>query len=91
MTNKVPFFSYFSNILLFLTQIREKCAMSEVSTKNRIIWETNLINMGILADFSYVILRSFHILFERACHLFRTCTCTYKVVLPSDYALDFER
>ena len=24
--------------------------MSEISTKNRIIWDTNSINMGILAD-----------------------------------------
>ena len=42
------FFKYFT----FLTQIGQKCAMSEVSTKNRIIWETNLINMWILADLS---------------------------------------
>ena len=50
MTYKVPFFSYFSNSFAFLTQIRKTCAMSEVSTKNRIIWDTNSINMWILAD-----------------------------------------
>ena len=46
MTNKVPFFKYFA----FLTKIRKKCAISEVSTKNRIICDTDSINMWILAD-----------------------------------------
>ena len=46
MTNKVPFFF---QICCFLTQIGEKCAISEVSTKNRIICATDLINMWILA------------------------------------------
>ena len=43
-----------------MTQIREKCAISEVSTKNRIIWETDSINMWILAD--EVVLLIFQIL-----------------------------
>ena len=46
MTNKVPFFKYFA----FLTKIRKKWAISEVSTKNRIICDTDSINMWILAD-----------------------------------------
>ena len=50
MTNKVPFFSYLSNIFASLTQIRKKCAISEVFTKNRIIWDTDSINMWILVD-----------------------------------------
>ena len=50
MTNKVPFFNYFSKYFAFLTQIRKKCAISEVSTKNRIIWDTVSIIMWILAD-----------------------------------------
>ena len=45
MTNEVPFFNYLSNILLFLTQIRKKCAISEVSNKNGIICDSELINM----------------------------------------------
>ena len=49
MTNKVPFFSYLSNILFF-TKIRKKCAINEVSTKNGIICDTDTINMWILAD-----------------------------------------
>ena len=43
MTNKVPFFSY-------LDTDQEKCAISEVYAKNRIIWDTDSINMWILAD-----------------------------------------
>ena len=49
MTNKVSFqlsFKYFA----FLTQIGKKCAISEVSTKNRIIWDTDSTIMWILAD-----------------------------------------
>ena len=49
MTNNVPFSAIFQ-IFYFLTQIRKKCAMSEVSTKNRIIRDTNSINIWILAD-----------------------------------------
>ena len=49
MTNKAPFFSYLSNIFFFLHRLG-KCAISEVSTKNRIIWDTDSINMWILAD-----------------------------------------
>ena len=49
MTNKVPFFSYLSNILLFLHRLG-KCAISEVSAKNRIIFYTDSINMWISAD-----------------------------------------
>ena len=49
MTNKVPFFSYLSKLFAFRTDL-EKCAISEVSTKNTIIWNTNSINMWILAD-----------------------------------------
>ena len=41
LTNKVPFFSDLSNILLFDTNWK-KCAISEVSTKNGIIWDTDL-------------------------------------------------
>ena len=39
LTNKVPFFSYFQlffKYFAFLTHIRKKCAMSKVSTNNRI-------------------------------------------------------
>ena len=49
MTNNLPFqlsFKYFA----FLAQIWETCAISEVSAKNRIIWDTDSINMWILAD-----------------------------------------
>ena len=49
MTNKVPFFSYLLSILL-LTETWKKCAISEVSTKNRIFCDTDLINTWILAD-----------------------------------------
>ena len=53
MTNKVPFFSYFQlffKCFAFLTQIKKKCAMSEVSTKNIIIWDSNSTNIWTLAD-----------------------------------------
>ena len=50
MTNKVPFFSYLSNIFAFLKQIRKKCAISGIFTKNRIIWDTDWINMWKLHD-----------------------------------------
>ena len=52
LTNKVPFFSHFPVIFqIFCFSDRfEKCGMSEVSTKNRNIWDTNSINMWILAD-----------------------------------------
>ena len=43
-------FSAIFQIFCFLTQIRKKCIISEVSTKNRIICDTDLINMWILAD-----------------------------------------
>ena len=46
MTNTIPFFSYLSNILISLIQIR----INEVSDKDRIIWDTDSINMWILAD-----------------------------------------
>ena len=46
MTNTIPFFSYLSNILLSLIQIR----INEVSDKDRIVWDTDSINMWILAD-----------------------------------------
>ena len=49
MTNKVPFFSYLSDVLLFDTD-QEKCAISELSAKNRVICDTDLINIWILAD-----------------------------------------
>ena len=50
MTNKVPYFQLSFKYFGFLTQIRKKCAISEVSTKSTIIWETDSINMWILAD-----------------------------------------
>ena len=34
----------------FFDTDQEKCAISEVSTKNRVIWDTDSINMWILAD-----------------------------------------
>ena len=46
MKNKVPFFKYCA----FLTQIRKKCARNEISSKNRIICDTDSINMWILID-----------------------------------------
>ena len=49
MTSKVSFSAIFQ-ISCFLTQIRKKCAINEVSNKNRIIWDTDSINMWILAD-----------------------------------------
>ena len=53
LTDKVPFFSHFSAIFqmyCFFDADQEKYAMSEVSIKNRIIWDPNSINMKILAD-----------------------------------------
>ena len=46
MTNEVPFFSYLSNILLFLPQIRNKYATSVVATKIELF----LTLIWILAD-----------------------------------------
>ena len=43
-------FQLFLKYFAFSTQIRKKCVISEVSTKNRIIWDTASINMWILAD-----------------------------------------
>ena len=40
----------FFKCFAFLTQIRKECAISEVSTKNRAICDTDSINMWILAD-----------------------------------------
>ena len=51
MTNKIPFFKLsFIFFCFFFTRIRKKCAISEVPTKNRIICDTDSINMWILAD-----------------------------------------
>ena len=47
---KAPFFSFLSNIWLFLTQIRRDCAMFVICTKTETICETGSINMLILAD-----------------------------------------
>ena len=49
MTNKVPFSAIFE-IFYFFDADQEKGAISNVSTKNRNIWNTDLINMWILAD-----------------------------------------
>ena len=43
-------FSYLSNILLSLIQIRKKCAINEVPDKDGILWDTDSINMWILAE-----------------------------------------
>ena len=42
----LAFFKHFA----FLTDIKKKCTMSEVSTKNRINWDSNSINIWTLAD-----------------------------------------
>ena len=47
LTNKVPFFSYISNILLFFTQIKKKYAIFVITTKNEIICNAESINMWI--------------------------------------------
>ena len=49
MTNNLPFSAIFQIFCFFDTDL-EKCAISEVSAKNRFIWDTDSINMRILAD-----------------------------------------
>ena len=44
------FFPLSLKYFAFLAQIGKKCAVSQVSTKNRIIWDTDSINIWILAD-----------------------------------------
>ena len=46
LTNEVPFSAIFQ-IYCFFDTDQENCAISEVPTKNRIIWYTNSINMWI--------------------------------------------
>ena len=51
LRNKVPFFSYISNILYkSLTQIRKKYAIIVIPTKHKVIYDAESINMWILAD-----------------------------------------
>ena len=51
MTNKAPFSAIFQVFFKYFSFLKlGKGAISEVSTINRIIWETNLINTWILAD-----------------------------------------
>ena len=45
VTNKAPLFRNF-----FLRQIRKKYVITEISTKNRIICDTDSINVWILAE-----------------------------------------
>ena len=49
LTNTVPFFSYLSKFC-FLTQIMKKYAIVEISTKKKIICDTESRNMWISAD-----------------------------------------
>ena len=46
LTNTVPFFSYSSKIVIFYTDY-EKYALVEISTKKKIICDTESINIGI--------------------------------------------
>ena len=50
LTNKVPLFSYISKYFAFLTQIRKKYGIFVISTKNKVICETESIYTSILAD-----------------------------------------
>ena len=52
LTNTVPFLSYLSKFLLFDTDY-ENYATVEISTKKKIICDTEPINMWILADEAY--------------------------------------
>ena len=47
LTNKAPFFSYLSNMWLFLTQIRKDYAIFVICAKNETICEAGSINMLI--------------------------------------------
>ena len=47
LTNKAPFFSYLSNIWIFLTQIRKNYAIVVICAKNETICETGSINILI--------------------------------------------
>ena len=45
LTNKVPFFSYISKILFFLTQVRKKYVIFVISTINKVICDSESIYM----------------------------------------------
>ena len=50
LTNTVPFFSYLSKISLFVTRNMNSYTIVEISTKKKIICDTELVNTWILAD-----------------------------------------
>ena len=50
LTNQAPFFSYLSNNLAFMTQIKKNYAMFVICAKHESICETGSINMLISAE-----------------------------------------
>ena len=61
-TNKVPFLSYISNVLLFLTQIRIKYVIFVIPTKNKVICDSESIYIGRFWLTKLVVLLTFKIL-----------------------------
>ena len=59
LTNKVPFFSYISNVLLFLTQIRRKYVIFVILTKNKVICDSGSIYIGRFLLMKLVVLLIF--------------------------------
>ena len=53
LTNMVPFLSYLSKILLFLTHFMKNSATAEILTKKKIICDSGSINMRISANEAY--------------------------------------
>ena len=59
LTNKVPLFSYISNILVFFTQIRRKYVIFVIPTKNKVIFNSESIYIGRFLLMKLVVLLTF--------------------------------
>ena len=62
VTNKVPFFSYLSNLLPFLTQIRRKFVIFVIPTKNKVIFDSESIYIRKFLLTKLVVLLTFFII-----------------------------